>query len=95
MKNYVDVVGIDVSKLTLDAHLHKKAVHSVFSNDSKGFKKLIVWVKSQLGDASVFYCFENTGNYSLKTIYLLCRTRSDLYRRKPSDHKAVCWYHKR
>jgi len=66
MKNYVDVVGIDVSKLTLDAHLHKKAVHSVFSNDSKGFKKLIVWVKSQLGDASVFYCFENTGNYSLK-----------------------------
>lgn len=30
MKNYVDVIGIDVSKLTIDAHIHKKGVLRLF-----------------------------------------------------------------
>jgi transposase len=30
MKNYSDVIGIDVSKLTIDAHIHNRVVHRVF-----------------------------------------------------------------
>ena len=66
MKNYVDVIGIDVSKLTIDARLHKRDSHQLFSNTTKGFIKLLSWVKKEVGLAQVFYCFENTGNYSLK-----------------------------
>lgn len=30
MKNCSDVIGIDVSKLTIDAHIYNRAVHRVF-----------------------------------------------------------------
>ena len=66
MKNYVDVIGIDVSKLTIDARLHKRDSHRLIANTTKGFIKLLSWVKKEVGLAQVFYCFENTGNYSLK-----------------------------
>lgn len=66
MKNYVDVIGIDISKLTIDACLHKRGSHRLFANTTKGFIKLLSWVKKEVGLAQVFYCFENTGNYSLK-----------------------------
>jgi len=66
MKNYVDVIGIDISKLTIDARMHKRGSHRLFSNTTKGFIKLLSWVKKEVGLAQVFYCFENTGNYSLK-----------------------------
>jgi len=72
MKNYVDVIGIDVSKLTIDARLHKRGSHRLFANSTKGFIKLLSWVKKEVGLAQVFYCFENTGNYSLKlSIFLI------------------------
>jgi transposase len=32
MEKYEDVVGIDVSKLTIDAHLYKRGLHRLFSN---------------------------------------------------------------
>ena len=71
MKNYVDVIGIDVSKLTIDTHIHKKGVHRLFSNNTKGFKELLSWSKQHLDIFCVFYCFENTGNYSVNlSIYL-------------------------
>lgn len=75
MKNYVDVIGIDISKLTIDAHIHKKDVHRLFSNNTKGFKKLLSWVDKQLGVALYFYCFENTGNYSLNLSMLFKRKK--------------------
>ena len=66
MKNFREVIGIDVSKNTLDATLYHSKEHSVFSNDGKGYAELIKWVDVQLGHGSYFFCFENTGNYSLK-----------------------------
>lgn len=66
MKNYVDVIGIDVSKLSIDAHIYKMSSHRLFMNNAKGFVKLLSWAKKELGLVSFFYCFENTGNYSLK-----------------------------
>ncbi|SNR32003.1 hypothetical protein SAMN06265371_101214 [Lutibacter agarilyticus] len=38
MKNYVDLIGIDVSKLTIDTHMHKTDLHRFFLNNIKGFK---------------------------------------------------------
>jgi transposase len=71
MKNYVDVIGIDVSKQTIDAHIHYKAKHRKFSNTSKGFKALLLWVEKYLEGQSYFLCFENTGHYSTNlSVYL-------------------------
>ncbi|WP_338356231.1 IS110 family transposase [Yeosuana marina] len=71
MKNYVDVIGIDVSKLTIDAHIHNRAVHRVFSNTPKGYKALIAWVEKYLKGQLYFLCFENTGHYSTNlSVYL-------------------------
>jgi len=64
MKNYCDVVGIDVSKLTIDAHIHKSGLHRVFSNTVKGFKALSMWLSKCLETQRYFVCFENTGHYS-------------------------------
>ena len=71
MKNYDEVVGIDVSKKTLDAYCYQSQVHKVFVNDLIGYKSLIKWALKQAKGSSVFYCFENTGYYSLKlALYL-------------------------
>lgn len=71
MKNYEEVVGIDVSKKTLDAYCYQSEVHKVFVNDLPGYKSLIKWVLKQAKGRSLFYCFENTGYYSLKlALYL-------------------------
>ncbi len=71
MKNYDEVVGIDVSKKTLDAYCYQAEVHRVFVNDIIGYKSLLKWVFKVTKDSNVFYCFENTGYYSLKlALYL-------------------------
>lgn len=66
MKNYEEVVGIDVSKKTLDAYCHHAQVHKEFVNDVVGYKSLLKWVLKVTKGTAVFYCFENTGYYSLK-----------------------------
>lgn len=71
MKNYKEVVGIDVSKKTLDAYCYQEQVHKEFVNDVGGFKSLLKWVLRVTKSSDVFYCFENTGYYSLKlALYL-------------------------
>ncbi len=71
MKNYDEVVGIDVSKKTIDAYCHQTQIHKEFVNDLLGYKSLIKWVLKVTKVSSVFYCFENTGYYSLKlALYL-------------------------
>jgi len=66
MKNYEEAVGIDVSKKTIDVSCHLAQQHRVFTNDVKGYQSMLNWVIKQTKGVSVFYCFENTGNYSLK-----------------------------
>ena len=71
MKNYEEVVGIDVSKKTLDAYCYQSQVHKAFTNDVVGYKSLLKWVLKVTKASKVFYCFENTGYYSLKlALYL-------------------------
>ncbi|WP_299006938.1 IS110 family transposase [uncultured Tenacibaculum sp.] len=66
MKKVRDVIGIDVSKKTIDATLYNSRQHAVFSNDEEGYKELIRLIKRHLETSEYFFCFENTGNYSLK-----------------------------
>src|SRR5680860_657991 len=71
MKNYDDVIGIDVSKLTIDAHIHKRALHRVFSNTQKGYEALLLWIDKYLEAQCYFICFEDTGHYSTNlSVYL-------------------------
>ena len=71
MKNYKEVVGIDVSKKTIDAFCYQAQVHKAFVNDVVGYKSLLKWVLKQTKASRVFYCFENTGYYSLKLALFL------------------------
>jgi transposase len=40
MENVEETIGIDVSKKTLDVHLHHKQLHKQFINDESGYKKI-------------------------------------------------------
>lgn len=66
MKNYNETVGVDISKLTIDAHLHLVNQHKQFSNNAKGFKATLAWIKKhKVKLDEVYFCFEHTGLYSL------------------------------
>jgi len=83
MKNYADVIGIDVSKLTIDAHIHHKSLHGVFSNTPKGFKTLLLWAEKHLEEQCYFFCFENTGHYSTNLSVYLCQQGVDYVEESP------------
>lgn len=75
---FSNFVGIDVSKKTLDAVFLfnkeiKKSIHQQFSNDEKGIKKMLGFVKKQKGvdDENTLFCFEHTGIYGRKLSYTL------------------------
>ncbi len=62
------VVGIDISKATIDAYIVNASdvhemYHDSFLNKPFGFKQLLKWVNSK-ESKEVFYCIENTGYYS-------------------------------
>jgi transposase len=60
--------GIDVSKATLDVtvcNLKKESFYSKFTNNTKGHKQLLSWLKATGVDvAETLFCMENTGLYS-------------------------------
>ncbi|MGK0427975.1 MAG: transposase [Ulvibacter sp.] len=60
MKNYDDVIGIDVFKLIIDAHIHKSGLHQVFSNIPKGYQALLLWTNKYLEGLFYFLCFKHT-----------------------------------
>lgn len=66
--DYLTIIGIDVSKLTLD--LHALPHHQDFQteNDEKGFKKIIKWLDKDCGvcASESLFAFECTGHYSLR-----------------------------
>ena len=67
MKKKLIIIGIDVSKATLDCFIHGFAgTHFIVDNNSKGFVELLETVlksrKCKKNDLLI--CFENTGKYS-------------------------------
>jgi transposase len=67
IKETKESVGIDVSKKTIDVYLYVRGLSAQFSNDKKGFKELLLWVKKNSGvdPSHVAFCFEHTGIYSM------------------------------
>ncbi|MBL4752949.1 MAG: IS110 family transposase, partial [Flavobacteriales bacterium] len=64
---FKDVLGIDVSKSTVDVWLHTYEAHNQFENTTKGFKLMIRWVQklSNVKTGELLICMEHTGIYSL------------------------------
>lgn len=60
------IVGVDVSKSTLDVFIRNAGLHYVVSNDPKGFADLLATVcnVSKCKPDEILFCFENTGKYS-------------------------------
>ena len=61
-----EVIGIDVSKLTLDACIHSHQIFTQVPNTKKGYIKLLSWATKSTGCSmdKVLFCFEHTGMYS-------------------------------
>lgn len=61
-----EVVGIDVSKKTLDVAIHTLHQHKKFENTRKGFISIISWVKklTKSNIEDTLFCFEHTGIYN-------------------------------
>ena len=61
-----EIVGIDVSKNTLDVCIHTKQLSGVFDNSSKGFASLNSWYSTHanFSIAQTLFVFEHTGLYS-------------------------------
>lgn len=62
----LDVVGIDVSKLTIDAVIHKSKSYRKLENSNKEFGVLCKWAlsMSKVGKDKLLFVFEHTGLYS-------------------------------
>ena len=52
-KHYVESVGIDVSKLTLDVSLYNSKKHRQFANSPKGFVAMQKWLNSKVGSLNL------------------------------------------
>ena len=62
------VVGLDISKSTLDATIVFQGVnenwHDSFLNKEFGFSQLLKWVGKLASPSEVLFCLEHTGYYS-------------------------------
>ena len=61
-----EVIGIDVSKRTLDCCIHGNGLQEIFENTPKGIDKLIAWGFENMNckRKNVLFIFEHTGLYS-------------------------------
>ena len=66
MKKKQFIIGIDVSKATLDVFIHGIKCYFRVENNPKGFVKLLEMVISskKCTKEDLLFCFENTGKYS-------------------------------
>lgn len=53
-------IGVDVSKATLDVHLHPDGLHRQFTNDTAGFRAILDWIA---GRPVARLVFEASGAY--------------------------------
>ncbi len=61
-----EIVGIDVSKLTIDVCIHSNQLNECFENSMNGFKKMLSWINKyvNLTKKQTLFIFEHTGIYS-------------------------------
>ena len=64
---FKSLIGIDVSKSTLDAYLKINQCHAIFDNNEQGYQELVEWVMDNSGlvlAEELLFGFESTGIYS-------------------------------
>ena len=63
-KHYI--IGADVSKLKLDVHCYGQSQSLLVSNDSKGFKELLKWIRKEISKdvSTIMVVMEYTGIYT-------------------------------
>ena len=62
---FKNVIGIDVSKNTIDVYDHLAKQHDQFTNSNKGVKNFLKWVESLNNSLSeTLFVYEHTGMYS-------------------------------
>lgn len=68
-----EVIGIDVSKLTLECCIHKSGPQKEFANDPEGIPKMVDWSLRKSGTAkeNLLFVLEHTGLYSDRLVQLL------------------------
>ncbi len=87
MKNYELAVGIDVSKKTLDVFIHNYRKHRIFDNTKSGYISLLKWMDQFSETANdILYCFEHTGNYSLKLAIFMQTNGLDYVQENPNTY---------
>jgi transposase len=61
-----DVIGVDVSKLTLDCYIHHGKMQGTFENTPQEIAQMIAWSleNSDADKQSLLFVFEHTGLYS-------------------------------
>lgn len=68
-----DVIGIDVSKLTLECCAHKNGAQKEFKNTQIGILKMVKWSLKRTGISkdNLVFVFEHTGLYSERLVQIL------------------------
>lgn len=84
----VDSLGIDISKLTIDAFLYHRKEHRQFSNKLDGYKAMFKWISSlKIEMNSLVICFEHTGWYCLNLSRFLNNKGIDFHCVNPLEIK--------
>lgn len=86
-KSYI--IGVDVSKLKLDVHCYGQPQSLVISNDSKGFKSFLKWLKKEVSKdkESVMVVMEYTGIYTYNLEHFLQEQNITYVKRPALDIK--------
>lgn len=88
MNKYEVILGVDVSKLTLDISCADRHLHLKISNDSVGFNDLKKWCKlNKISLAATFIVMEHTGGYEYRFIQFCESALIDYCRISPLEIK--------
>jgi transposase len=83
MKKWDFILGVDVSKLTLDIHCAELNEHIKITNGTEGFKEFKKWTKQfKINLAKCIMVMEYTGGYEYKLVQF-CESLSIQYTRIP------------
>jgi len=85
MKKKQFIIGIDVSKATLDVFIHEIKYYFKVENSPKGFVVLLesVFKLTKCKQDDILFCFENTGKYS-KMLSTFLHTQSISFVMEPA-----------
>lgn len=73
-----EALGIDISKQTIDAHLHELNIYRTFKNNPVGFSELTCWLNThKVYKEQLIVCFEHTGIYAFEIAKFLSENGYD------------------